>query len=167
MKKIILTIFILVLSFVFVACSSSKSYEFDVKTVVDEIQKTANVDTPQEIKDKVLLSDVMNLTADNIEEFHAIQASLGTKSDLIVFIKSTKGTASDVEKELTAFRDNRADVFAPYDTNEQIKSENGIVVKKGDYVLLVIAGDNDKIANGEVATIYSDIQTTIDTVLGE
>ena len=45
------------------------------------------------------------------------------------------------------------------------KAQNGRIVVKGDYVLLVIAGDNDRIANGEVDKVYAEIDKAINDAL--
>ncbi|MEG2054048.1 MAG: DUF4358 domain-containing protein [Oscillospiraceae bacterium] len=77
-------------------------------------------------------------------------------------IKSKKGKSADVKTDIENFKTAREEAFAMYDTTEAAKLASGRIVTKGDYVLLVVAGDNKRIENGEVDAVYAEIDTAID-----
>ena len=167
MKKIGLIILVLCMSTVLLTACGGDDFSYDVESTVNSIQETSKIDPVMVIDDVTLLSDLMNITTENVEEFYAIQSGAGAESDTIVMIKSTKGTSDDVMAELETFQTNLAETFAPYDSIQETKCENGLVIQKGDYVLLVIAGDNSRIENGEVTDVYSELQTAIDGILNK
>ncbi|MEG2769975.1 MAG: DUF4358 domain-containing protein [Oscillospiraceae bacterium] len=160
MKKIFASVLALALALsMFTACGKTANY--DIKSVVAKIQETAPVDQPMDL-DESLMADLIGVNMDNVEEFYAQQSSANTKSDIIVMIKSKKGKSADVKTDIENFKTAREEAFAMYDTTEAAKLASGRIVTKGDYVLLVVAGDNKRIENGEVDAVYAEIDTAID-----
>ena len=52
-----------------------------------------------------------------------------------------------------------------YLTSEEEKAKHGQIYTKGDYVLLVIAGDSERYANGEGAEVANEIGKLVDDLL--
>lgn len=159
-----------------VADSSSSSESEPAETgmnltdVVTAIEETAPVSMGQELSPSIegsdsYMTDLYGLDLSTVEDYYGKMSMVNVKSDVILLVKAVPGQADAVKAALEARRDAIAASFEMYLTSEYDKATNGRVVVKGDYVLLVIAGDSDRIAEGDVEGVYAEIDQAIDAAL--
>lgn len=111
------------------------------------------------------MTDLFGLNLDDIEDYYGKASLANVSSDVVMMVKAVPGKVDAVKAGLEAHRDNLAASFEMYLENQYLKASNGRVVVKGDYVLLVVLGDNDRIDNGEVETVYQELDEIIDQAL--
>ncbi|GEM_PF-3502567 len=161
---------------VFTACGNKENaadanaVELNLQDVVTAIEETAPVTMAQEWSPAVegstdYLTDLFGLDPATVEDYYGKFTMVNTSSDTILLVKAVAGQKDAVVAALDAYRNGVAASQEMYLESEYLKAENGRVVTSGDYVLLVIAGDSNRIANGEVNAVYEEIDVAIDAAL--
>lgn len=153
------------------ASNSSDSEQTDdtndsnyMKSVVDSLTESIGVFGAGEL-DKSLAQDMIGLNMENVEDLYGVFSMMNVKSDAIVMVKAKPGEADSVKADLEAFRAATEESCAMYLTSEEEKAKHGQIYTKGDYVLLVIAGDSERYANGEGAEVANEIGKLVDDLL--
>ncbi len=111
------------------------------------------------------MTDLFGIDLSLVEEWYGKVTQVNTSSDVILLIKAVPGQVEAVKAALEAARDSRAANCEMYLESEFIKASNGRVVTKGDYAILVIAGDSTRIMDGEVDAVYTEIDEAINNAL--
>lgn len=144
--------------------------DLNMKDVVAAVEQVAPISNGQELSPSIegsddYMTDLYGLDLSTIDDYYGKMSMVNVKSDVILMVKAKAGQTDAVKTALEARRDAIAASFEMYLTSEYDKAKNGRIVVKGDYVLLVIAGDSDRINNGEVDAVYSEIDAAIDAAL--
>ena len=144
--------------------------EMNLADAVNAVNAVANVKeplvlSPADAGSEDYLTDLYGLDLTVIEDYYGLTTQISTYSDVVLLVKASAGNAAAVRDALEASRTNLANTFQMYDDVEYTKADNGLVVSTGDYVLLAIAGDPDRIAAGETDAVYTEIAEAVDAAL--
>ena len=120
---------------------------YDVAQILEAIEAAVPVSSGKEIDDDTLTL-LMNVDMENVEAYAGKITQLNQNTDQILVIQAKPGKAEAVKAELEARRQAMVDSSANYSefAGEKVKAENGRVVIKGDYVVLAIVGDSQKLS---------------------
>ena len=83
-------------------------------------------------------------------------------ADRVVVIEAAEGKIDAVTEALETFKQSAIAQFELYLPDQYEKAKAGRVVVKGNYAVLVIAGDNEVIANQGVEEAYKAVDAAID-----
>ncbi len=118
-------------------------------TAADPMVKIA-----REIQSGVEMASTMKNTADQLKEYHGLDTSLFESvvgytpmminADTIIIGKAASGKMQDAKAALEAHRQTVVNSFEHYLPAPLEMAKNGKVVSGGDYVMLIISGDNEK-----------------------
>lgn len=152
------------------ADSTPAAGEINMADVVAALEAVAPVAMAQELSPSIegsadYMTDLFGLNLDDIEDYYGKTTIANVSSDVVLMVKAKPGQVDTVKAALEQHRSNLAASFEMYLEDQFIKASNGRVVTKGDYVLLVVLGDNDRITNGEVDAVYQELDEVIDTAL--
>ena len=90
---------------------------------------------------------------------------VNVSSDVVLAVKAKAGQVDAVKAALEARRDAVAASFEMYLPDQYEKALAGRVVTKGDYALLVIGGDGQRVVDEGVEAVYAEIDKAIDAAL--
>lgn len=152
------------------AADSPAADGINMQDVVGAIDAAAPVAMASELAPSIegsdaFMTDLFGLKLEDIEDYYGKTTMVNVSSDVVLMVKAVPGKVEDVKAALEARRDAIAASFEMYLEDQYIKATNGRVVTKGDYVLLVIAGDTDRIVEGEVDAVYAELDEIIDQAL--
>lgn len=152
------------------ADSTPAAGEINMADVVAALEAVAPVAMAQELSPSIegsadYMTDLFGLNLDDIEDYYGKTTIANVSSDVVLMVKAKPGQVDTVKAALEQHRSNLAASFEMYLEDQFIKASNGRVVTKGDYALLVVLGDNDRITNGEVDAVYQELDEVIDTAL--
>ncbi len=165
MKKIIALTFALILSLaVFTACSSNDNKNdeptYDVNKVYEKISSVATVENASEVNEEYM--NYINIDKDMYDAYKGSYCPITPGVDIVIVVQAKDGKAADVEKALTARRDEIFRANENYPGANRDKAEAGRVVVKGNYVVLVIAGDPSVCEAEGAEKAYEPIDKAID-----
>ena len=166
MKK---TIFLLVafslFSCLLTGCGSpAEDKQYDLAKVSETISSVSPVPYPADIDD-AYLTGMYGIDLADVEEYRGQYANTNLSTDEILVLKAVEGKAETLKEACEARRAAKQEQAAMYDEVQAQKAENGRIVVKGDYVIFVVAGDDGRIADGEVDAVYQEIDKAIDDAL--
>ena len=161
MKKLITCVLSAALAMGLVACggsSSSAPKEYNLETVVNTIAEANAVANSRSIDDFSIENDFM-LNSEDIVSYYGIASNDQGNSATILAVQCATGKASDVKSALETYKQNQVAYYGNYAefADGQACIEDGRVVDKGDYVVLVFA-------NTEGAS-YTDIDKAVSAAL--
>ena len=162
-KALALLLTVCSLALLVTGCGSS-SKEYNLDDVMSAIEAVAPVPMAADIDDD-FLTGMYGISMDDVVEYKGKYSNVNIMSDEILIVKAAKGKTDTIKAAFEARRQAKYDQCNMYLQPLADKAQNGRIVVKGDYVLLVIAGDNDRIANGEVDQVYAEIDTAINNAL--
>lgn len=166
MKK---TIFLLVafslFSYLLTGCGSpAEDKQYDLAKVSETISSVSPVPYPADMDD-AYLTGMYGIDLADVEEYRGQYANTNLSTDEILVLKAVEGKAETLKEACEARRAAKQEQAAMYDEVQAQKAENGRIVVKGDYVIFVVAGDDGRIADGEVNEVYQEIDGAIEKAL--
>lgn len=166
MKKMIsLFAALCALTVLLVGCGGGEdAKQYNLDDVMAAIEEVAPVSVPADMDDEYL-TGMYGISLDDVEEYKGKYTNVSLSTDEILLVKAKAGKADTIKEALEARRDAKYEQAAMYDDVQAQKAQNGRVVVKGDYVLLVVVGDETRIQNGEVDAVYQEIDQAIDAAL--
>ena len=159
MKRLIAMLLALVLALAMCACGSEEENENSeneaaehktVRTVADpegaleEIyaqleRKTGLVDADDDI-----VSDVMGFDLEVIDEYYIRYMETDYGASDVYIIKPTEGEDENVREAMKTWQESRIRAFCVYDIyNSTEISENAMIFRRGDYLVMLMLEDND------------------------
>ena len=147
MKKVLSLIMAGVLSVgMLTACGGKEETpSYDVNEVLNTITTAVPIAMPGEIPESELEMCMAMVSADRV-----------------VVIEAAEGKIDAVTEALETFKQSAIAQFELYLPDQYEKAKAGRVVVKGNYAVLVIAGDNEVIANQGVEEAYKAVDAAID-----
>ncbi len=166
MKKILsLFVALCALTVLLVGCGGGEeTKQYNLDDVMAAIEEVAPVSVPADMDDDYL-TGMYGISLDDVEEYKGKYTNVSLSTDEILIVKAKSGKADAIKEALEARRDAKYEQAAMYDDTQAQKAQNGRVVVKGDYVLLVVVGDETRIENGEVDAVYQEVDQAIDAAL--
>ncbi len=182
MKKILSVILCLLLACsLLTACGSkpgeesgdstvTEAADLNLADVVAAIETVAPVAMAQELSPAVegsndFMTDLFGFDMSTVEDYYGKTTMVNVSSDVIMVVKAAPGQIDAVKATLEARRDAVAASFEMYLPDQYEKALAGRVVTKGDYALLVIGGDGQRVTDEGVEAVYAEIDEAIDTAL--
>ena len=113
-----------------------------VQTVVDQISDEIGIQMPADLDDTIL-KDMFYIDAANDVEAYAGKMSMTmTSADNLVAVKAKEGKKDTVVEALNKRLEDVRNTFEQYLPDQKEKAAKGQVIEKGDYVFLVIIGQD-------------------------
>ena len=161
MKKLISAILAAAMAVSLAACGGSSkpaAKEYNLDDVVSTIESSNAVSNPREIDDFAIENEFL-LDKENVVAYKGIMSNDQGNSALIMVVQAASGKAADVKTALETYKQNQVAYYGNYAefAEGQALIQDGRVVDKGDYVVIVFA-------NTEGAS-YSDIDSAISKAL--
>lgn len=163
MKKVLSLIMAGVLSVgMLTACGGKEETpSYDVNEVLNTITTAVPIAMPGEIPESEL-EMIMGLSADDYVSYAGQMCMAMVSADRVVVIEAAEGKIDAVTEALETFKQSAIAQFELYLPDQYEKAKAGRVVVKGNYAVLVIAGDNEVIANQGVEEAYKAVDAAID-----
>ena len=163
MKKVLSLIMAGVLSLgMLTACGGKEETpSYDVNEVLNTITTAVPIAMPGEIPESEL-EVIMGLSADDYVNYAGQMCMAMVSADRVVVIEAAEGKIDAVTAALESFKQSAIAQFELYLPDQYEKAKAGRVVVKGNYAVLVIAGDNEVIANQGVEEAYKAVDAAID-----
>lgn len=140
----------------------AKQYNLD--DVMAAIEEVAPVTMSADMDDEFLTS-IYGIDMADVEEYKGKFSNVNISTDEILIVRAAKGKADTIKEACEARRQAKADQFAMYLEDQALKAENGRIVVKGDYVFFIVAGDSERIQDGEIEAVYQEIDKALDDAL--
>ena len=161
MKKLISAILAAAMALSLAACGGSSkadAKEYNLDDVVSAIEASNAVSNPREIDDFAFENEFL-LNKEDVVAYKGIMSNDQGNSALIMVVQAASGKAADVKAALETYKQNQVAYYGNYAefAEGQALIQDGRVVDKGDYVVIVFA-------NTEGAS-YSDIDSAISKAL--
>lgn len=161
MKKIISFVLCAVACVGFTACSKSsatESKEYNLDDIVAAIETVNPVSNPREVNDFALENEFMLNSEDVIAYKGELSNDQGNSAQIMV-VQCADGKVADVKAALETYQDNQVAYYGNYAefANGQAMIQDGRVVDKGDYIVLVFANTD--------GASYDDIDKAISAAL--
>ena len=163
MKKVLSLIMAGVLSVgMLTACGGKEETpSYDVNEVLNTITTAVPIAMPGEIPESEL-EMIMGLSADDYVNYAGQMCMAMVSADRVVVIEAAEGKIDAVTEAIETFKQSAIAQFELYLPDQYEKAKAGRVVVKGNYAVLVIAGDNEVIANQGVEEAYKAVDAAID-----
>ena len=163
MKKVLSLIMAGVLSLgMLTACGGKEETpSYDVNEVLNTITTAVPIAMPGEIPESEL-EMIMGLSAEDYVNYAGQMCMAMVSADRVVVIEAAEGKIDAVTEALETFKQSAIAQFELYLPDQYEKAKAGRVVVKGNYAVLVIAGDNEVIANQGVEEAYKAVDAAID-----
>ena len=164
MKKIISVIMAAILSMsLLTACGGGKeaTASYDVNEVLTTITDAVPLAMPGEVTEEYL-TIMMGLDMADVANYAGMMAMVNVSADCVVVIEAAEGKIDAVTAALETFKQSAIAQFELYLPDQYEKAQAGRIVVKGNYAVLVIAGDNEVIANQGVEEAYKAVDAAID-----
>lgn len=113
-----------------------------VQTVVDKIANEVGVQMPSQLDDSILKDLFYIDPASDVEEYYGVMAMTMTSADNIVAVKAKSDKKQVVVDGLNKRLEDVRASFAQYLPDQSEKAKKGQVIEKGDYVFLLILGED-------------------------
>lgn len=143
MKKILVAVMALVMTFAFAGCSNSKK-TVDINTVMESIRSEIDLPEMGDIpKDRI--SGYYDIKSEDIEEMSYIIAGSGATADEIFILKmNDEEKVSEVKTMMEDRKKQINDLFADYAPGEMTKIESCVIETQGKYAFFAICNDSSK-----------------------
>lgn len=160
MKKIsilLMSLVMLVMALI-TGCSketkSASSKTYDIQAVYDAVEKVNPLTDARELDDFALEND-FKLNMADVKAYKGKMSGTLSDSALILVVEATEGKGSDIKKSLETYKENQKIYFGNYPefADAQAMVNDGRIIAKGDYVVIVFA-------NVKGAT-YNDIDAAL------
>lgn len=114
-----------------------------VTTVVEKIVEDVGMQMPSALDDGIMEATFYIKPADDVEEYAGQMAMTMTSADHVVAVKAKPGKKQAVVDGLTKRLSDVQNSFAQYLPDQSAKAKKGQIIEKGDYVFLVIIGQDE------------------------
>lgn len=118
-----------------------------LQNMADQVVSEVGFEEPGDV-DEQLLSSVYGIDMETVDTFAGKTCMSAISSDNFIAIKAKEGKADTVKKALEEKMEGIKADFKDYVPAEKVKADAGKILVKGDYVFLIILG-NDKLSNEE------------------
>ena len=161
MKKFMAMAMAAVLSLSLVACGGGEeAATYDVAEVLTTIEAAAPVRMSTPVDDEYM--SFIGIDAEMYETYAGSYCPIMPGVDLILIVEAKDGKVADVEAALTARKNEIVAANENYVGALLEKAKAGRIVVKGNYAVLVIAGDDMVIEDQGVEKAYEPVDAAIE-----
>lgn len=134
-----------------------------LQQVIDQVNESYPVAMSAAV-DETVLTDLLGISADDVEEYAGYITMVMVSSDNLIGIKAKPDKVETVQKALESQRDAVIQTFEQYLPAQLDKAKAGKVVTIGNYVFLLIVGNTDKDLSAEIAGAEELIRGNFDNL---
>ena len=166
MKKIIALVLLSAISLTLLAGCSKKepAPAYDVKEILTKVEAVAPIDMPGAV-DEDYIKAVLGLDTADIKNYAGTYAMATNEScDRIYVIEAVDGKADTVKQALEKKRTEIGKTYELYSPEQTAKANAGRIVSSGNYIIMVIAGDNKIVTDEGAEKAYEPIDKVLDEV---
>lgn len=117
--------------------------ETTIQSIVQKISDANKITMPAEADDTIA-KDLFHLNLDDVEEYNIQYAMVMNSSDNIALVKAKDGKVDSVKASLETRLTDVRKSFEQYLPDQKEKANNGKVIVKGNYVMLLIVEKLDE-----------------------
>lgn len=163
MKKVLSLIMAGVLSLgMLTACGGGEETpSYDVNEILNTITTAVPITMPGELPESEV-EMILGLTSEDYVSYAGQICMAMVSADRVVVVEAAEGKIDVVKEALENYKQSAIAQFELYLPDQYEKAQAGRVVVKGNYAVLVIAGDNEVIANSGVEEAYKAVDAAID-----
>lgn len=148
MKKLISTLLLGLSLFTLVGCSSSSEGpklkgDISVSSLADTLNTEIGVPMGQEA-DETIATDLFHLNLEDVNEYKIYHTMVMNFAANIAVVEAKDGKADAVATSLEQRKEDVVNNFKQYLPDQLEIAESGKVIKKGNYVVLIILEDMTK-----------------------
>lgn len=147
MKKIIVSLMIMLLIISSVGCTKDKDVSINIDSLIKDSLDVANFKSEMvELDDGILESLYSTIKLADVEEFKVYVAGSGANAEEIAAFKVKESKkVEDVYNAVSARLEDLQEGFKDYIPEQYKISQDGIVKKEGKYVFLILGENVDSI----------------------
>lgn len=149
-KKVIgiLTIIIIVAiigAIIYFNKKNNENVEINIEELATKIiESGAFKDELSQIPDEIVM-EAYGFTTDEIQEIVSYQGSGATSEELVILQAKSKEDMNNIKEKINIRLEERKEAFESYLPEEVFKIENRVLETKGNYIILAIAQDTNKV----------------------
>ena len=149
-KKILLTIVIAIIVLVIVGVilvinNPNKNIQIDINELATKIMKTGAFTDDLAKIDSEMIKDDYGFTNEEIKEIVSYQGSGATSEEIVILQVNDKSNLNSVKKKINTRLTERKEAFESYLPEEVFKIDNNILEVKGNYIIMCISNDSNKV----------------------
>ncbi|MBR5520560.1 MAG: DUF4358 domain-containing protein [Oscillospiraceae bacterium] len=161
MKKIIAFMMAAIMAVSMVACGGGESAPaYDVNEVLTTIETASPVRMSTPVDEMYM--EYLGISADMYDAYAGSYCPVMPGVDIILVVQAKDGKVADVKTALQAQKDYIVASNENYVGSLLEKAEAGRIVEKGNYVLLVIGGDEIVVEDQGIDVAYEPIDAAIE-----
>lgn len=124
---------------------NNKNIQINTKDLASKIIEAGVFeDELVEVNSEMIMSDY-NFTADEVEEFVSYQGSGATSEEIVILKVKEKSNLNNIKNKIEDRLEERKEAFESYLPEEVGKIDNKVFRVEGNYVILCISNDTNKV----------------------
>ena len=149
-KKILITIVIAIIVLVIVGVilvinNPNKNIQIDINELATKIMETGAFTDDLAKIDSEMIKDDYGFTNEEIKEIVSYQGSGATSEEIVILQVNDKSNLNSVKEKINTRLTERKEAFESYLPEEVFKIDNNILEVKGNYIIMCISNDSNKV----------------------
>ena len=149
-KKILITIVIAIIVLVIVGVilvinNTNKNIQIDINELATKIMETGAFTDDLAKIDSEMIKDDYGFTNKEIKEIVSYQGSGATSEEIVILQVNDKSNLNSVKEKINTRLTERKEAFESYLPEEVFKIDNNILEVKGNYIIMCISNDSNKV----------------------
>lgn len=151
-KKVLIAIILvliiaIVIGTVIFLNNKNKNIEININELAEKIAKSGAFEDELLKVDAEMTMDDYGFSKADIKEIVSYQGSGATSEEIVILQVNDKQSLNSVKEKINQRINERKEAFASYLPKEVFKIENNILKIEGNYVILCISNDSNKVSN--------------------
>lgn len=149
-KKVLIMIVIAIMILVVVGGilvinNTNKNIQIDIDELVAKIMETGAFTDDLAKIDSEMIKDDYGFTNEEIKEIVSYQGSGATSEEIVILQVNDKSNLNSVKEKINTRLTERKEAFESYLPEEVFKIDNNILEVKGNYIIMCISNDSNKV----------------------
>lgn len=149
-KKVLIMIVIAIMILVVVGGilvinNTNKNIQIDIDELVAKIMETGAFTDDLAKIDSEMIKDDYGFTNEEIKEIVSYQGSGATSEEIVILQVNDKSNLNSVKEKINTRLTERKEAFESYLPEEVFKINNNILEVKGNYIIMCISNDSNKV----------------------
>ena len=149
-KKVLIMIVIAIMILVVVGGilvinNTNKNIQIDIDELAAKIMETGAFTDDLAKIDSEMIKDDYGFTNEEIKEIVSYQGSGATSEEIVILQVNDKSNLNSVKEKINTRLTERKEAFESYLPEEVFKIDNNILEVKGNYIIMCISNDSNKV----------------------
>lgn len=149
-KKVLIMIVIAIMILVVVGGilvinNTNKNIQIDIDELAAKIMETGAFTDDLAKIDSEMIKDDYGFTNEEIKEIVSYQGSGATSEEIVILQVNDKSNLNSVKEKINTRLTERREAFESYLPEEVFKIDNNILEVKGNYIIMCISNDSNKV----------------------